>query len=365
MAKRHTAKHLASSTQFRRAAVLAAALATATGIAVYAGATGAGAASAPTIGQVQTEVNSLQAKIDKIDQQFDASDQNFGSAQARLAQVNEQAASALARYNTARSQLAQVAVSVYENSNQTSVLGLLSSGNPAAVLSQASLVLEVAGTHNEEAAQFLSAAQELTSIRDQQQRTEQGVAQIRSQLAAQKTSLNKLLHTSQATLDSLTAAQQAQVNADTVGGTETGNGGGTGTGSGGGQAGTTPIPYTGPTSTQADRAVAFAYAQIGKPYQWGATGPDSFDCSGLVQAAWAAAGVSIPRTTFEQWAALPHIPVSAMQPGDLIIYNGEGHVAIYVGGGYIIDAPHTGADVERVPYNEQWYINSEDGVLEP
>ena len=85
---------------------------------------------------------------------------------------------------------------------------------------------------------------------------------------------------------------------------------------------------------------------------YGATGPSSYDCSGLVQAAWAAAGVAIPRTTFEDWDGLPHIPVSQMVPGDLIIYDGEGHVAIYVGDGYIIDAPHTGAVVERVPYDE-------------
>jgi peptidoglycan DL-endopeptidase CwlO len=356
VAKRRMAKHLASTTRARRGAALAVALASVTGVALYAGTTGAGAAAAPTIRQVQTEVNSLQAKIDKIDEQYDAADQEFGAAQTRLAQVNKEAAGAQARYDAVRRQLAQLAVSAYENSNQTSILGLLSSGNPAAVLSQASLVIEVAGTHNEEAAQFLAAAQELASIGEQRQRTEQGIAQIRTQLIAQKTSLNKLLDTSKATLDSLTVAQQAQVNANTLGG---------GGQSGGGQSGTAPITYTGPTTTQADKAVAFAYAQIGKPYQYGATGPASYDCSGLVQAAWAAAGVDIPRTTFEQWAQLPHIPVSAMKPGDLVIYNAEGHVGMYVGDGYIIDAPHTGLDVERVPYDESWYVDNEDGVLQP
>jgi peptidoglycan DL-endopeptidase CwlO len=366
VAKRLRPKHLASTTQFRRGAVLAVALATVTGAAVYAGATGAGAASAPTIGQVQSEVNSLQAKIDKIDEQYDAANQEFTSAQSRLAQVDKQATSAQARYDTARGQLAQVAVSMYENSDQTSILGLLNADNPTAVLSQASLVIEVAGTHNEEATQFLTAAQELASIRAQRQRTEQGIAQIRAQLTAQKTSLNKLLGTSQATLDSLTAAQQAQVNAATLGGTGQTSTGQTGTGqSSTGQAGSTPVAYTGPTTTQADKAVAFAYAQLGKPYEWGATGPDSYDCSGLVMAAWASAGVDIPRDTYEQWAALPHIPVSQMQPGDLIIYNGEGHVAMYVGDGYIIDAPHTGLDVERIPYETSWYVDNEDGVLEP
>jgi peptidoglycan DL-endopeptidase CwlO len=356
VAKRLTAKHLASTTQIRRGAVLAVAVAAATGLAVYTGTTGAGAAAAPTISQVKAQVNTLQAKMDKIGQQYDAANQEYGSAQARLTQVQKQAANAQASYDAARAQLAAVAVSEYENSNQTSVLGLLSSGDPASVLSEASLVLEVAGTHNEQATRFLTAAQTLASVSEQRQRTEQGMAQIRAQLASQKTSLSKLLASSTATLDSLTAAQQAQVTADTIGGTAS---------SSSGQSGATPMAYTGPTGTQADKAVAFAYAQLGKPYVYGATGPDSYDCSGLVQAAWAAAGVAIPRTTFEDWDDLPHIPVSQMVPGDLIIYDGEGHVAIYVGDGYIIDAPHTGADVERVPYDESWYVDNEDGVLQP
>jgi cell wall-associated NlpC family hydrolase len=367
VAKRLEPKHLASTTQFRRGAILAVALAMATGAAVYAGATGAGAAAAPTIGQVQSQVNSLQARMDKIDEQYDAANQNYSAAQSRLAQVDEETTSAQARYDAARGQLAQVAVSMYENSDQTSILGLLNAGNPTTVLSQASLVMEVAGTHNQQATQFLTTAQELASIGEQRQRTEQGIAEIRAQLTAQKTSLNKLLDTSKATLDSLTAAQQAQVEAATVGGTtSTTTTGQTGTGqTATGQTGTTPIAYTGPTTTQADKAVAFAYAQLGKPYQWGATGPDSYDCSGLVMAAWASAGVTIPRDTYEQWAGLPHIPVSQMQPGDLIIYDGEGHVAMYVGDGYIIDAPHTGAYVERIPYDTSWYVDNEDGVLQP
>jgi peptidoglycan DL-endopeptidase CwlO len=355
------AEHLASTTQIRRGAVLAVAVAAATSLAVYTGTTGAGAAAAPTIGQVQAQVNSLQAKMDKVGQQYDANSQAYTAAQATLARVQKQAANAQARYDTARAQLAAVAVSVYENANQTSVLGLLSSGNPQSALSQASLVLEVAGTHNEEATQLLTAAQTLESVSAQRQRTEQGIAQIHAQLAAQKTSLNKLLASSKATLDSLTTAQQAQVEANSVGGTT----GTTSSSGSSGSSGSAQPTYSGPTSTQADKAVAFAYAQLGKPYVYGATGPSSYDCSGLVQAAWAAAGVAIPRTTFEDWDSLQHIPVSQMVPGDLIIYDGEGHVAIYVGDGYIIDAPHTGAFVERVPYDESWYVDNEDGVLQP
>jgi cell wall-associated NlpC family hydrolase len=135
----------------------------------------------------------------------------------------------------------------------------------------------------------------------------------------------------------------------------------------GGNGSSAPVPYTGPTSTQAGKAVAFAYAQLGCPYVYGGTGPcpRGFDCSGLAQAAWAAAGVSIPRDSYEQWGSLPHVSVSAMEPGDLLIFDAEGHVAIYVGGGYMIDAPRTGLNVERIPVSTSWYAATLDGVVRP
>jgi len=132
-----------------------------------------------------------------------------------------------------------------------------------------------------------------------------------------------------------------------------------------GAGGTTTATYTGPTTTQADKAVAFAYAQLGKPYQWGATGPGSYDCSGLAQAGWAAAGVAIPRDTYEQWAAMPHIATSAIQPGDLLYYDGIGHVTMYVGDGYMIDAPQTGMDVQKIPMNTGWYAATFVGAARP
>jgi peptidoglycan DL-endopeptidase CwlO len=348
------AERLASRSRLRSAAVLVTVLASATGIAVYAGASGAGAAPAPSITQVQAEVNSLQGKVDKLGEQSDAAGQQLTAAKTRLGQVAKQASRAQQQYDQASNALAEVAVNSYENSAQTSIMGLLSSGNPQMVLSQASLVLQQEGTHNEEAQHLLAMASDLTSIKGQQQRTEQGVAQVASQYASQQRSMTKLLNQQTSLLNSLTAQQQAEVDASEVGGSSTS-----------GDVTTTPIAYPGPTGTQADSAVQFAYAQLGKPYEWGSTGPDSYDCSGLVQAAWAAAGISIPRDTYEQWAALPHIPMSDLAPGDLIYYNGESHVAMYVGDGYIIDAPHTGADVERIPEDTSWYADNADGAVEP
>ncbi len=360
---------LARTSRVRSGVTLAVLLTAGGGFAAYS--QSAGAAPQPTIAEVQAQVNSLQAKVDMVGQQYDEASQQLAAARGRLAQVDREAGTAETRYDAARVQLAQVAVAAYENSGQTSILGVLTSGDPSTVLGQASLVQQIAGMHNEQANKFLGDAQQLASVRLERQRAEEGIAGIRAQLAARKSSLTKLLASTQATLDSLTAAQQAQVAATTVG--ATGTAGTTGTQTAAGTTGTqtaagttgAQTTYTGPTSTQAEKAVAFAYAQLGKPYEWGATGPYAYDCSGLVQAAWAAAGVSIPRVTYDQWYALPHIAVSSIEPGDLLYYDGEGHVAMYVGDGYIIDAPRTGLTVERIPMDTDWYAATFDGAVRP
>lgn len=98
----------------------------------------------------------------------------------------------------------------------------------------------------------------------------------------------------------------------------------------------------------ASKAVETARAQLGKPYEWGASGPGSFDCSGLTMYAWKSAGVSLPHSSRAQYASLPHVPRSQIQPGDLLFYgNPIHHVGIYEGGGMMINAPETGETVRR------------------
>ncbi len=116
----------------------------------------------------------------------------------------------------------------------------------------------------------------------------------------------------------------------------------------------------------AARAVAFARAQLGKPYVFGGTGPRSFDCSGLVQAAWKAAGVSIPRTSQTQAAGLVRVPVSRIQAGDIVVYRpGNAHVGIYIGGGKIIEAARPGTVVRTAPYRTGWYADNFRFVVRP
>ncbi|AJE42097.1 C40 family peptidase [Streptomyces nodosus] len=117
-----------------------------------------------------------------------------------------------------------------------------------------------------------------------------------------------------------------------------------------------------PSSTsKASQALAFARAQVGKPYVWGATGPDSYDCSGLTQASWKAAGVTLPRTTYDQVNVGTTVPLASARPGDLIFfYDDISHVGLYIGDGMMIHAPKPGAYVreESVYYDGTSAIHS-------
>ena len=94
----------------------------------------------------------------------------------------------------------------------------------------------------------------------------------------------------------------------------------------------------------AGQAIQFALAQVGKPYKWGATGPNSFDCSGLVQAAYRSAGINLPRTTYTQATYGKPVLKGNLIPGDLV-FPDPGHVQIYLGNNKVVEAPHTGANV--------------------
>lgn len=103
----------------------------------------------------------------------------------------------------------------------------------------------------------------------------------------------------------------------------------------------------------ADAAIQFALQQVGKPYKWGATGPNAYDCSGLVQASFRHAGIDLPRTTATQILKGQRVAKSQLMPGDLV-FPDPGHVQIYLGGGKVVEAPRTGLKVRVVPMWGFW-----------
>jgi len=312
----------------------------------------AGAAPQPSLAQALAEVNQDNSQYDQANQQYDQVAQQVKQAQQKLAAVDNQVAANKAEFTKLRGAVAQIAAASYENGDTTSVAGLLTSSDPNTVLNGASLLLEISGSRNQQVKEFLAVVRQLKSSQEQAQRTKNALAAIEQQKQQNQQHANHVLNNAKAVLASLTPQQQQTVAANSIG-----------------AGATTATAYTGSTATEGGKAAAFAVAeaQAACPYVYGGTGPcaDGFDCSGLAQAAWASAGLAIPRTTYDDWANLPHISLSALEPGDLIEFDGEGHVAIYIGNGMIVDAPHTGADVEEISMNEDWYAQNEDGAVRP
>jgi peptidoglycan DL-endopeptidase CwlO len=314
-------------------------------LATFAGA--AGAAPQPTVPQVQQAVNQLTTQMDQAVQHYDQAAQELASAGQRLALVTHEVNTDRASFQSMRSQVAAIASTAYENGNMSSIGALLTSDNPQAVMSQASVLMQLSTDRSAQVTQFIAAARQLEGAQQTARRTQRAVAALDKQLLARKQSIGAALAKKKDLLATLTA-QQTPAPATAIG-----------------AGGTTSAVYTGTTATQAGKAVAFAYAQLGKPYVWGATGPDSYDCSGLVQAAWASAGVSIPRDTYSQVAGLPAIPLSSLQPGDLVFFDGDGHVAMYVGNNMLIDAPQPGQNVELVSLSSSWYASTVNSAARP
>jgi peptidoglycan DL-endopeptidase CwlO len=332
----------------RQGVAIGASVIAAGGLAIFAGS--AGAAPKPTVHQVQKAVDRLTSAEDQAVQQYDQASQQLASAKQRLALVNREVKADRAKFQSMRSQIAAIASTAYESGTMTNMGALLTTDNPQAVLSQASVLLQLSSDRSSRVNQFISAARQLSGAQQTARRTEQAIASLTAQRLERKKSLGKSLAKKKAMLATLTAKQQAAVTP--------------------GAGGTTSAVNHVPTNSQAGKAVAFAFMVLNAhtPYVYGGTGPPGpgggYDCSGLVQAAWASAGVSLPRTTYEQVAAVPAVSTSALQPGDILFFDGDGHEGIYVGGGKLIDAPQTGMDVEEVSLSG-WYSANLDSAARP
>lgn len=315
------------------------------------------AQSSPSISQVEAKINTLTGEYNKAEQQYSVVAGELTAARHRLAQVDKEMTADQKAYNVSKVKVVRIANASFEDSAQTSLAGLLTSGNPQDVLNEASMILELTDARNMETQRYLADARQLVSVQQERKRTEVGIAQLAAQKAKTKNAFLADLKNEKATLASLqNAAAEQQAKQATLAGA-----------SSSAVSTTTSVPAG--TSSQAAAAVSFVLRMAADhcPYLWGGTGPCStgFDCSGLVMEAWLSAGVTIPRDTYEQWAALPHIPMSSLRPGDLLYYNGESHVAMYVGNGMIVDAPQPGMDVEEIPENTNWYAANLDGAVQP
>src|SRR6201995_4349865 len=197
-------------------AVAAGLLAAVAGIATYAGT--AGAAPQPSITQVEAKVNSLTSQFDQANQQYDQAAQQVSQARVNLAAANKQVATAQVQFKKLQGAVAEIAAASYENSNMTSIAGLLTSNNPNAVLNSASLLQEISQGRNQQLSAFLVAAQQLKDTQQQAQRTRDALGQVEQQKLDQKQKASKAVSSEKTVYANLPSEQQATVQASTVGG---------------------------------------------------------------------------------------------------------------------------------------------------
>ncbi|BDH15548.1 hypothetical protein HOK021_67270 [Streptomyces hygroscopicus] len=356
--RQHPLAALTGGSRSARTARTAATLALA-GAATAAGLDGTGqAAPQPTPAQVKNRVDALYQEAEVATQSYNGAKEAAERAREELSRLQDEAARRTDKLNAARSELGTMAASQYRSGGIDPTVRLLLSADPQRYLDGAA-VLQRTGSH--QATAVAGYARRLGSVRQIQRRAEDTAERLADTEAALKKHRVTVVHklgAAEQLLSRLTAEQRQRMAGR--GGAHHGAGEGRadrGTGRGdsvradaGPEAAAAAARAADP---RAARAVAFAYAALGKPYVWGATGPSGFDCSGLTQAAWKAGGVALPRTTYTQISSGPRIDRSQLTPGDLVFfYSGISHVGLYVGDGKMIHAPHPGAPVRIAPIDQ-------------
>ncbi len=246
-----------------------------------------------------------------------------------------------------RDVVGQIAATAYKAGSVDSTFALLLSEDPTEFLRQAAdlsqLNRQQAATLRQMTTARLQLAQDRKAVRQERARA----AELKADLASERRTAERKLAQARRLLATLEAEQRARLEAERreAVARATSARDGAQRASRDSREGTFPT-YDGPASGRAAEAVRTAYAQLGDPYAWGGDGPDSFDCSGLTMFSWRAGGVSLPHSSSAQYSAVRHISVSDLQPGDLVFYYSPiSHVAIYIGGGKVIDAPYPGLSV--------------------
>ncbi|MEV0986815.1 NlpC/P60 family protein [Streptomyces sp. NPDC049949] len=289
-----------------------------------------------TPSQVKAEVDRLYEEAEETAERYNGAKEQADEAQRALDALRDETARKTDRLNTARRALGSLAAGQYRTGGLGPAMRLALAENPQDYLDQASFLTR---TGDRSAAEVSSVRRQLDEVGQLRDKASGRLADLRAregELAEYKATVEGKLDTAKRLLAKLTAEERAAYEAQSGGAAPAG------------------APSTAPPApadgSRAARAVAFAYGAIGKPYVWGATGPGSFDCSGLTQAAWRSAGVSLPRTTYTQINAGQRVSRDQLAPGDLVFfYSGVTHVGLYIGNGQMIHAPRPGSTVRVAP----------------
>ncbi|WP_399887738.1 NlpC/P60 family protein [Streptomyces sp. BBFR51] len=297
----------------------------------------------PTAAQVRAKVDKLYQEAEVATEKYNGAKEKAATAERRLEELRDEAARKEDRLNTAREALGSVAAAQYRSGGLDPALQLALSTDPDGYLDGAAFVERAGSRQKAAVGRVRKQLRDIEQLRGAARLELSSLKSRRAELKRHRETVTGKLETARRLLSGLTAEERAGVGHGTAARASR---------SASGPRGALPAPAQAPNS-RAAAAVAYAHQKLGSPYVWGATGPNAFDCSGLTQAAYRAAGVSLPRTTYAQIDAGRRVPRSELRPGDLVFfYSGISHVGIYIGKGQMIHAPNPSAPVRVAPVDE-------------
>ncbi|MFF9402018.1 NlpC/P60 family protein [Streptomyces sp. NPDC014744] len=292
-----------------------------------------------TPARVEAEVDRLYRDAEVATEKYNGAKERTRAAAEDVDALRDESARRTDRLNTARNALGSLATAQYRSGVLNPSVQLALSSDPDQYLERASYVDRIADRRAVEVDAVERQVARIAQLRSEAGKKLADLEARRAELRKHRATIRSKLAEARRLLASLSPADRAAYADGARSGARAGRD-------------LTRGPVLAPNARAAE-AVAFAYGALGKPYVWGATGPSSFDCSGLTQAAWRAAGVSLPRTTYTQINAGQRVSRSELAPGDLVFfYPGVSHVGLYIGNGRMIHAPRPGAPVRVAPVDQ-------------
>lgn len=293
--------------------------------------------AAPSVQEVEAQIDKLWNQLEPLVEQYNGVHYQLSQNLAKQAALTRQLQPLQMQVDLAMTRVGALSARLYEGGPGSNVAALLSARSPEDFLGQLTTLNQLARSQQ----------QQISATRDQVEAYNKQKAPLDALVEQQKQQDAELLAKKkqiQLQMDQLQKLRQAAYGA-------------AGSASGGSlKPVACPVTYVGGA---AGKAIGYACSHIGAPYVWAAAGPSTFDCSGLTQAAWAAAGFSLAHYTVTQKQQTLRISATDLRPGDLVFYFGDvHHVAIYAGGGWVVHAPHPGDRVRMAKLGQIGSINS-------